>query len=73
MLKTSIAQLLEKEMDRTDFLKHVGIGLVALTGATALVKTLSAHPTAANKFLTSSSNQSQGYGSTSYGGGKVSS
>lgn len=59
-MKNDLSSLLQKEMDRRDFLKHVGAGLVAMTGAAALVKTLndvgSPRPRAA------------GYGASVYGG-----
>lgn len=40
MIKQSIAQLLETEMDRKDFLKTLAIAAVAVTGVTSLVNTL---------------------------------
>lgn len=59
-MKDDLASLLEKKMDRRDFLRHVGVAFVAATGATAVLKTLSSFgskPTA-----------SVGYGSAAYGG-----
>lgn len=41
MIKQSIAELLETEMDRKDFLKTLAVAAVALTGVTTIVKTLS--------------------------------
>lgn len=61
MVKLDIAQLLDKEMDRKDFLKHVGIGIVALTGFSAVLKALSQQ-------TTSGSPKYAGYGGSSYGG-----
>lgn len=61
MVKLNIAQLLEKEMDRKDFLKHVGIGVIALTGLSTILKTLVQQPTSQSKAQTS-------YGSSVYGG-----
>ena len=36
----SVRSLLDKEMDRRDFLKHVGILILALLGITTLLETL---------------------------------
>lgn len=56
--KTQVSILLNKQMDRQDFLKHVAIGLVALTGASN-----------AMRFLTlQQHNVDGGYGSSAYGG-----
>lgn len=43
MLQLDFAELLEKEMDRKDFLVHLGIILLALTGVPALLKSLAQH------------------------------
>ena len=40
MFKQNLAKLLETEMDRKDFLKTLAVAAVALTGVTALIKTL---------------------------------
>lgn len=61
-MKPDISSLLQKKMDRKDFLKHVGIGVVVLTGATTLIKTLNS--------LGGPTPQSKGYGSAAYGGQK---
>lgn len=39
-MKKDLQELLDKQVDRKDFLKHVGFGLVALTGVTALTRSL---------------------------------
>ena len=63
MIKNNISQLLETEMDRKDFLKLVGLGVVAATGLTQILKAMTqqspARPVAA---------KAQSYGSSSYGG-----
>ncbi len=64
MIKENISTLLEKEVDRKDFLKLAGFGLIAVTGVTQIVKALS---TPANKSQKPVS-QSQGYGAMAYGG-----
>lgn len=59
-IQKSVNQLMEKEMDRRDFLKHVGIGFIALTGVAAIVKTLN---------TMGGTKETVGYGGGSYGGG----
>jgi hypothetical protein len=63
MLKLNASKLLEKEMDRKDFLKHIGIAAVALTGASAILKVLADQPTRQKV-------QQAGYGGSVYGGVK---
>lgn len=58
-IQKSVTQLMEKEMDRRDFLKHVGIAFVALTGVAAIIKTLSSF---------GEEKATVGYGSGAYGG-----
>lgn len=41
MIKNQVAQLLQKEMDRKDFLKHVGIAAAVMVGIPTILKTLS--------------------------------
>lgn len=65
MLKIDTATLLQKEMDRKDFLKHIGIGIIALSGLSAVLRTLVQQPTA------SKSVQQVGYGGSAYGGTKT--
>jgi hypothetical protein len=64
MLKVDASKLLQKEMDRKDFLKHVGIAAVALTGASAILKVLVDQPTRQKV------QQQAGYGGSVYGGVK---
>lgn len=54
---TPINELLQKRMDRKDFLKHVGIGMAVLTGAAGLIKMVRPQQQA-----------STGYGASAYGG-----
>jgi hypothetical protein len=62
-IKTQVSAILNKKMDRQDFIKHVAIGVVALTGAGAALK-----------LLAPSDKQQKtsvgGYGGSSYGGSK---
>lgn len=64
MIKNNISQLLETEMDRKDFLKLLGFGVIAATGITQILKAMTsntpARPVAAAK--------AQSYGGSSYGG-----
>lgn len=72
MLKTGISQLLEKEMDRTEFLKHAGIAVIALTGASSVLKMLVQQPVSTtHKQVGDSSSRLSGYGSTAYGGSEA--
>ena len=63
MIKAQLGQLLEKEMDRKDFLRHVGVaaavsvGIPAILGALGRLQTGSQQP-----------NRQVGYGSSAYGG-----
>lgn len=60
MIKNNIAQLLETEMERKDFLKLIGLGIVAATGITQILKAVSQQ--------TPQRKAPQGYGGTAYGG-----
>lgn len=59
-MKNDVEKLLQKEMDRKGFIRHVAVGFAAIAGITAIAKTLSTM--AGNK------SQSVGYGSSTYGG-----
>ena len=63
MIKQSIARILSVELDRKDFLKAVGIGIVAATGVsqaiTSVVKQTSTGTQKPVNF---------GYGESAYGG-----
>lgn len=63
-MKDEVNSLLQKPMNRLDFLKHVGAGIAAITGVAVVVKTMNSLGN------TSSHKQNVGYGSSSYGGGK---
>ncbi len=65
-MKQELDTLLNKKMDRKDFLKHVAIAVVALTGVGALLKTLAPAPKQAPAV------SHNGYGASVYGGQKVS-
>ena len=63
MIKQTIARILSVELDRKDFLKAVGIGVVAATGVSQALTTVVKQAPAAQK-------QSFGYGESVYGGGR---
>ena len=61
-MKDQLESLLEKNMDRRDFLKHVGIGFAALTGLAGLLKTLNSLGAKETPHIVGS------YGASAYGG-----
>jgi hypothetical protein len=63
-MKEELDSLLQKEMDRKDFLKLVGVSFVAMTGIVSVLKTLNS----LGGTSVSSSKQAGGYGSSAYGG-----
>lgn len=67
-MQTQFNELLQKRMDRKDFLKHVGIGLVALTGATTVLKAFT--PALDSSQLGQQAQSGYGYGTSVYGGNK---
>lgn len=62
-MKDEVNSLLQKPMNRLDFLKHVGVGIAAVTGAAVVVKTM-------NSLGNNTKQQTVGYGSAVYGGKK---
>ncbi len=70
-MKDDFAALLQKEMDRKDFLKHVGIGFAVITGAATVLKTLNGFGTSSKK-ADGSAGYGYGYGASAYGGRKPS-
>ena len=66
-LKQELNTLLNKKMDRKDFLKVVGVGVIAATGVGTLLRTV--NPTQSKKQVSAAP---QGYGSSAYGGTKTS-
>lgn len=53
--------LLQKKMDRRDFIKHVGIGFAAILGISTILRAMSSM---------NGSKQTVGYSAGAYGGGK---
>lgn len=62
-MKKSITTLLEKPMDRKDFLRHAGVGAVMMMGGGLVVQALTNG--GQRKRVAAA-----GYGSTTYGGSK---
>lgn len=61
-------EILQKRMDRKDFLKHVGIGVAVMTGAAGLVKMLKPQEDGTQQTASTQSHQAVGYGGSAYGG-----
>ena len=66
MIKREIEKLLQKDMNRREFLAHVGAGALAVIGVTNLIKHLSDF----NGGGKPQRSGSVGYGSSAYGGKK---
>ena len=64
MIKLPKLAILEQEMDRKDFVKNVGVGLLLLLGGSMIINALTGLDRGSKK----SPSGSQGYGSSSYGG-----
>lgn len=60
-VKTQINAILNKKMDRQDFIKHLAVAAVALSGAGAALRLLS-------QKQPSSAIRTDGYGGSAYGG-----
>lgn len=60
-------EILQKRMDRKDFLKHVGIGFAVMTGVAGLVKTLNPQAQPAQN-TDNKQSVAMGYGASVYGG-----
>lgn len=65
MIKNTISQLLETEMERKDFLKLIVLGAVAATGITQILKSVSQQAPARP---TTSPAKNLSYGASVYGG-----
>lgn len=60
-IKSQVSVLLDKKMDRADFLKHIAIGVLALTGIAGMLRALG---------ISQPQGGAQSYGSSTYGGMK---
>lgn len=59
-------EVLRRKMDRRDFLKHIGVGVLALVGLSSAMRVLS--PNARPGISQSQASTNYGYGSGAYGG-----
>lgn len=65
MIQGEIQKLLQKDMNRRQFLAHIGAGFLMIIGVSGLIKHLLQFDSAGkNKQLAS------GYGASAYGGGR---
>lgn len=62
-----ISDLLNKKMDRRDFLKHVGIGLIGVAGLGTVIKIAGYKMAEPQQMVNTSSKGVAGYGDTVYG------
>lgn len=60
-IQNDVQALLQKKMDRREFIKHVGIGFAALLGVSAVLRTMSS---------LGNNKQTVGYSGGVYGGTK---
>ena len=66
MIRKQLDTVLQKEVDRKDFLKHVGIAAAAIVGVPTLLKVVG------QGSLTPGRSSAAGYGASAYGGVKAS-
>jgi len=69
-MNKQLDDILQKRMDRKDFLKHVGMGVAILTGTAGILKLLK--PDAKQVNRGSSQLANTGYGASAYGGAHAS-
>lgn len=66
-MNKQIDDILQKRMDRKDFLKHVGMGVAIITGTAGLVK-LFKPSNNVSKSNQTTQHAAMGYGASAYGG-----
>jgi len=59
-IQEDVQALLQKEMDRKEFIKHIGIGFAAIIGITTVVKTINS--------MSGNNKKQLGYSGGAYGG-----
>lgn len=64
-MQKHINEIMQKRMDRKDFLKHVAMGVAVITGAAGVVKLMKPELQGQQQASTGSS---YGYGASVYGG-----
>lgn len=62
-MNKSIQAIIEKPMNRKEFLGYIGVAILGVIGVTGMLKSLAHH-----NGVSSSNIVSDGYGSTNYGG-----
>lgn len=62
-MKSQITSFFDKKMDRADFLKYLGLGLLALTGVAGVLRAFGVAPGV-------NTGTAQSYGVSAYGGVK---
>lgn len=67
-MKKELSTLLDKKMDRLDFLRHVGFGLASVVGVGGLVASLTSLKIDGGGQSTSKPQAAAGYGASVYGG-----
>lgn len=71
-IRQDLSALLDKKMDRKDFLKHVGVAVVAMTGVAAIARAFAQSQQQQSLSKTSAATPTSGYGGSAYGGSKTS-
>jgi hypothetical protein len=75
MLNIDTSKILDQQMNRKQFLRNVGVGVVAMTGVAAALKALSQMPANTNVLHKQVGNNADAtvltYGGSAYGGKKV--
>lgn len=64
-MNKQFSEILQRRMDRKDFLKHIGMGMAVLTGLAGVIKVLRPQEKAGT---TNGSPIAAGYGTSVYGG-----
>lgn len=67
-MNKQIDQMLQQRMDRKNFLKHIALGIVMMTGAASIVKVF--HNPEQQSGQTSHQDRGMAYSSGTYGGAK---
>lgn len=62
-MKKQLAVLLDQEMDRGEFLRYAGVGIMMLLGGNAIMQAISS--------FGGEKRSSHGYGSSAYGGNGI--
>jgi len=66
-MNKAIDEILQKKMDRKDFLKHMAMGVAVITGTAGVVKLLKPQ----NKSASQQASAAYAYGASTYGGRPV--